>query len=84
MVLISNGTINFFGFFFEKLEFNQNEYIKQYNKNNYKKISVYLSKQKFEMLNALLTQNNMSKNELFKIALYLLEEGKIIKEEEDN
>lgn len=65
-------------------EFNQNEYIKQYNKDNYKKISVYLSKQEFEKLNALLTQNNMSKNELFKIALHLLEEGKIIKEEEDN
>lgn len=62
-------------------EFNQNEYIKQYNKDNYKKISIYLNKEEFEKLNVLLKQNNMSKNELFKIALKLLEEGKIKKED---
>lgn len=62
-------------------EFNQNEYIKQYNKDNYKKISIYLNKEEFEKLNVLLKQNIMSKNELFKIALKLLEEGKIKKED---
>lgn len=62
-------------------EFNQNEYIKQYNKDNYKKISIYLNKEEFDRLNVLLQQNNMSKNELFKYALKLLEEGKIKKEE---
>lgn len=64
--------------------FNQNEYIKQYNKDNYKKIGIYLKKEEFGKLNELLKQNNMSKNELFKIALKMLEEGKIKKEEKDN
>lgn len=68
----------------EKKGFNQNEYIKQYNKDNYKKISIYLNKEEFEKLNVLLQQNSMSKNELFKIALKLLDEGKIKKEEKDN
>lgn len=65
-------------------EFNQNEYIKQYNKDNYKKISIYLNKEEFDKLNLLLEKNGMSKNELFKIALKKLENGEIKKEEKDN
>ena len=65
-------------------EFNQQEYIKQYNKDNYKKIGIYLKKEEYEKLNILLQQNNMSKNELFKIAMKLLEEGQIKKEEFNN
>lgn len=62
-------------------EFNQQEYIKEYNKNNYKKISIYLKNDEFEELNKLLKENSLSKNELFRIAFNMLKNGKIKKEE---
>ena len=61
-------------------EFNQQEYIKEYNKSNYKKISIYLKSDEFEELNKLLKENNLSKNELFKIAFDMLKNGKIKKD----
>lgn len=64
----------------EKNIFNQQEYIKEYNKNNYKKISIYLKNDEFEELNKLLKENNLSKNELFKIAFDMLKNGKIKKD----
>ena len=64
----------------EKNIFNQQEYIKEYNKNNYKKISIYLKNDEFEELNKLLKENNLSKNELFKIAFAMIKNGKIKKD----
>lgn len=65
----------------EKNIFNQQEYIKEYNKTNYKKISIYLKTEEFEELNIMLKEKNMSKNELFKIAFNMLKNGEIKKED---
>ena len=62
-------------------EFNQNKYIQGYNKEHYKSFRVDLKKEEWEKADKLLKDNNMSKAELVRIALKLLEEGKIKKEE---
>ncbi len=66
------------------MPFNKREYDKKYLKDNYKTFRVELKKEEWEKADKLLKKNNITKVELVRIALNLLEEGKIKKEEQDN
>lgn len=60
-------------------EFNQAKYIQGYNKDHYKTFKVDLKKDEWDNADKLLKEKNMSKVELVRIALKMLEEGKIKK-----
>ena len=63
------------------MAFDKKEYDKIFLKNNYKTFKVDLKKEEWENADKLLKKNNISKVELVRIALKLLEKGKIKKEE---
>lgn len=65
-------------------EFNQQKYIQGYNKEHYKSFRVDLKKEEWEKANKLLKNNNMTKADLVRTALTLLEKGKLKKGEKDN
>lgn len=65
-------------------EFNQQKYIQGYNKEHYKSFRVDLKKEEWEKANELLKKNNMTKADLVRTALSLLENGTLKKEEKDN
>ena len=66
------------------MAFDKKEYDKNFLKNNYKTFKVDLKKEEWERADQLLKDKNISKVELVRIALKMLEEGKIKKEEKDN
>lgn len=66
------------------MKFNKKEYDREYLKKNYKTFKVELKKEEWEKADKLLKEHNISKVELVRIALKLLEKGKIKKEEKDN
>lgn len=63
------------------MTFDKKEYDKNFLKKNYKTFKVDLKKEEWENADKLLKKNNISKVELVRIALKLLEKGKIKKEE---
>ena len=63
------------------MAFDKKEYDKKYLKNNYKTFKVDLKKEEWEKADKLLKDHNLSKAELVRIALKLLEKGKIKKED---
>ncbi len=65
------------------MAFNKKEYDKNFLKNNYKTFKVDLKKEEWEKADKLLKNKKITKVELVRIALKLLEEGKIKKEEQD-
>ena len=65
-------------------DFNQSKYIQGYNKEHYKSFRVDLKIAEWEKANKLLKENNMTKAELVRLALKMLENGTLKKEEKDN
>lgn len=65
----------------EKRDFNQLEYIKEYNKKHYKAFKVDLKKEELDNINNLLKENNMTKAEFLRLSIKLLKNGKIKKED---
>ena len=60
----------------EKKEFNQNEYIKEYNKQHYASLKIQLKKEEKEELDHLLKKHNLSKPEFIRNAIKDLREKK--------
>ena len=60
----------------EKKEFNQNEYIKEYNKKHYSYLKVQLKKEEKEELDQLLKKLNISKPEFIRQCINLFKQGK--------
>lgn len=63
-----------------KKEFNQLEYIKEYNKEHYKAFKVDLKKEELDNINKLLKENNMTKADFLRLSIKALKDGKISKE----
>lgn len=61
-------------------EFNQLEYIKEYNKEHYKAFKVDLKKEELDNINKLLKENNMTKADFLRLSIKALKNGKISKE----
>lgn len=61
-------------------EFNQLEYIKEYNKEHYKAFKVDLKKEELDNINKLLKENNMTKADFLRLSIKALKDGKISKE----
>ena len=61
-------------------EFNQLEYIKEYNKEHYKAFKVDLKKEELDNINKLLKENNMTKAYFLRLSIKALKDGKISKE----
>lgn len=59
-----------------KKEFNQKEYIKEYQKENYKQFKTKLKPNEMEEINDFLKENNMSKREFILKSKKLLEKCK--------
>lgn len=55
-------------------EFNQNEYIKAYNKSHYKRFGVYLKEDEMNELDDLLKKHKLSKAEFLRQAIDKLKE----------
>lgn len=66
------------------MAYNKKEYDRNYLKNNYKIFKVELKKEEWEKADKLLKDHNITKVELVRIALKMLEKGKIKKEESNN
>lgn len=62
-------------------DFNQSKYIQGYNKEHYKSFRMDLKIEEWENANNLLKKNNMTKAELVRIALKMLEKGTLKKED---
>ena len=60
----------------EKKEFNQNEYIREYNKKHYSYLKVQLKKEEKEELDQLLKELNISKPEFIRQCINLFKQGK--------
>ena len=56
-------------------DFNQNEYIKEYNKKHYSAFKVYLSKEEKEEIDRLLKKKNITKAQFLRDAIKKLKEG---------
>ena len=61
-------------------EFNQLEYIKEYNKKHYKAFKVDLKEEELNNINKLLKENNMTKADFLRLSIKALKDGKISKE----
>lgn len=58
-------------------KFNQNKYILDYRKKNYKQFKVELKIEEMEELNALLKTHKLNKSEFIRLAKEALENGKL-------
>lgn len=61
-------------------EFNQLEYIKEYNKEHYKAFKVDLKKEELDNINKLLKENKMTKADFLRLSIKALKDGKLSKE----
>lgn len=56
-------------------EFNQLEYIKNYDKEHYSRFSAKLKKEEFQELNDILKKNNLTKSDFIRQAKKILEKN---------
>lgn len=59
---------------------NKRRYNLDYRKRNYKNLTVGLTLEEYDEAKKILSDNNLSNLEFFRLALYLLKNGKISKE----